>query len=772
MLRAARSYALLQKRPKRPRRARRGESCCHWLLLIAGLAIGAPDSAFAASGYPGGVDDATPGSVSAGGAAIDQFSPEAMTIGPRVQQNETIADVNLADLLNVKLVTATKTERTLERTPANVSIVTKEEIAQWGYTTIAELLQHLAGFYLVDDHITPNVGVRGIAGGLFDESSSIKVLINGTSVAFRATSGNWLGAELVPMSAIERVEVVRGPTSALYGADAFFGVVNIILRAGEKFKGVDAKAGGNANGKHLGYDGDASGGAKVGPVEFMLGARLYREDRSGIVLPDSSPAPSIPAYQQGRTASDLVLESKTGLGRLTYHFDRGSEVSLFGSVASASRGAEFSPWQQLSKGVDSLGHDAGTVIALYQGQAGLSGKLVLSRRLSFEGRAVYFTGGPMAADHIEVGNDLSYVKRQFSYRGVETSLESHWEIVRRLTAVAGAEYVFDDEDLPAGLEILKVPSGGLQAGDALNPTATQRSRKSLTNLGAFAQLLWTPVRRYLDLVGGLRYDHQNIYGSQVSGRLAGTSSPWKPLSLKLIYSSAYKAPSPLLLFATPYRVGDIIGNPDLKPQYVHSVEGQILYTPTKRMRITTGVAYTLVLNRAEFAQQGVNLIARNLARVESLTWENEVLAQLAAHWTSYLRFELVRTRRDIGSQGYLSQLMGSDSVIYPPFLLRAGLSGTAPVVPIRLAVEGILVGPRRASESNTVAHGGEYQLPSYVMLDASLSTEALRFIRGHSTRFMLKGRNLLGAKGPDPGYGGVDYPLAPRTILLTLQQDL
>ena len=56
------------------------------------------------------------------------------------------------------------------------------------------------------------------------------MLIDGHSVAFHSTGGNWLGPELVPLSAIERIEIVRGPASALFGADAFLGVINIKTR--------------------------------------------------------------------------------------------------------------------------------------------------------------------------------------------------------------------------------------------------------------------------------------------------------------------------------------------------------------------------------------------------------------------------------------------------------------------------------------------------------------------------------------------------------------
>ena len=107
-------------------------------------------------------------------------------------------DLDLVKLLNVEVSTATKTAESLDDAPAVITVVTHDDIVRWGYRTVAEVLQHTVGFYLVDDQILPNAGVRGMTGGLGAESGVIKVMIDGRSVAYRTTSGNWLGIELDP----------------------------------------------------------------------------------------------------------------------------------------------------------------------------------------------------------------------------------------------------------------------------------------------------------------------------------------------------------------------------------------------------------------------------------------------------------------------------------------------------------------------------------------------------------------------------------------------
>src|SRR6185436_5111014 len=100
------------------------------------------------------------------------------------------------------VVSTTKSKKTVSEAPAIVNIISREQIAEYGYTSVADVLRHLPGFYIIDDHILPNVAVRGISGGLFAESSIIKVMIDGHAITYRWTSGNWLGPELIPMSAI------------------------------------------------------------------------------------------------------------------------------------------------------------------------------------------------------------------------------------------------------------------------------------------------------------------------------------------------------------------------------------------------------------------------------------------------------------------------------------------------------------------------------------------------------------------------------------------
>lgn len=685
---------------------------------------------------------------------------------------DELAGMGLEELLSVEVVTATKTKTKATVAPAIIAVITKQDIERWGYQSVAEVLQHVVGFYVVDDHVLPNAGVRGMAGGLFGESGTIKVMIDGHSVAFRSTGGNWLGPELVSLSAVERIEIVRGPSSALYGADAFLGVVNIITRRGGSLSGADLRAGAEGSAQRdPGTDLDLAAGARSGDLELFVAMRAHRESRSGLELPDSSPAPRVPEYRlNDLTTRGADHSSEVALARATYHLRESSTLSLVAHHATFDRGSELSPWTHLPYGLDEGGRLHETRISLRQTSVGLVHEAAFGDTAGLTMRGYYVSGRPTSNDRIDIGSEFCAIRRDFGYQGLEGQIEGHFELTEGLGAVLGTEVNVDREQLPSGQQVLMVSTGSSRAGDTIQLGETNDAQELLWNVGAFAQAFFSQLEPHLSVVGGARYDQHSIYGGQFSARVGAVSNPYEPVVVKLLYGSAFLAPSPLLLYGVPYRVGDVVGNPSLEPQRVHTVEGQVSVYPLKVLALSTGLAYSQLFDKAEFVQQGLNRVAQNLSEVSSLSWESEAVLKHEQWVHGYASFELPLTTRELGQVGYQADLMGDKNVIYPKFIVRSGLSGVVPGIPLRPALEFSVVGPRRASEMNILEAGSEYTLPAYSMLDASLATVGLEILDGRQTVLMIKGRNLLDVGGPDPGFAGVDYPLLPRSVLAQVRQ--
>jgi iron complex outermembrane receptor protein len=218
----------------------------------------------------------------------------------------------------------------------------------------------------------------------------------------------------------------------------------------------------------------------------------------------------------------------------------------------------------------------------------------------------------------------------------------------------------------------------------------------------------------------------------------------------------------------------VIGNPGLHPQSVHTVEAEASAHPFKWLAVRTDLAYSVVFDKAEFTPQGVNQVARNVGEVHSLSWETEITASYRDWVKGYVNLDVNKTVRQVGDEGYRARLIGTDNILYPGAQLHAGVAGRIPLprVPLLATVEGSFVGARRASEENILAAGTAYSLPQYFMLGAGVSTIGLKFLSGRETVLSVIARNLLGTTGPDPGFAGIDYPLAPRTILVQVRQQL
>jgi outer membrane receptor for ferrienterochelin and colicins len=129
--------------------------------------------------------------------------------------------------------------------PSSVTIVTADEIERYGYRTLADVLQAVRGFYITNDRNYRYVGARGL-NRPGDYSTRILLLVNGHRVNDNVYDQANVGAEFgIDLAMFERVEVIRGPASSLYGANALFAIVNVVTRTGASLKGgsLDVDAG-------------------------------------------------------------------------------------------------------------------------------------------------------------------------------------------------------------------------------------------------------------------------------------------------------------------------------------------------------------------------------------------------------------------------------------------------------------------------------------------------------------------------------------------------
>lgn len=130
--------------------------------------------------------------------------------------------------VGTEVITASRSLETIAEAPASVSIIPGLEIRAFGYDTLVDALRGTPGLYTTDDRVYPSFGVRGMSL-LGDYGSHVQIQIDGHTM-----NDDWIGSTytsfdlLAGLQPVERIEVVRGPASNLYGTGAMFGVVNLI----------------------------------------------------------------------------------------------------------------------------------------------------------------------------------------------------------------------------------------------------------------------------------------------------------------------------------------------------------------------------------------------------------------------------------------------------------------------------------------------------------------------------------------------------------------
>lgn len=170
--------------------------------------------------------------------AMSLWVPPALASGSR--SGLTGEDLLFQDIPSV--LTASKYEQKVTEAPSSVSIVTAAEIRRYGYRTLADILRSVRGFYTTYDRQNQYLGVRGF-GRPGDANTRILVLLDGARVNNNIFDVAGIGSEFnIDVDLIDRVEIVRGPGSSLYGSNAFFAVVNVITRRGRDLQGVELAA--------------------------------------------------------------------------------------------------------------------------------------------------------------------------------------------------------------------------------------------------------------------------------------------------------------------------------------------------------------------------------------------------------------------------------------------------------------------------------------------------------------------------------------------------
>ncbi len=206
------------------------------------------------------------------GLVIAICAPNASEADNRSIVPADILKMSFEEMMNIKITTAGKKEERVADIPASAVVITRSDIEKYGYRNLEEILENVPGMFVIDDYAgyRKTFGVRGFYSGY---PRNIIFLINGVAQTESLFDYNEMSNFNIPVEAIDRIEVVRGPMSVLYGQGAFFGAINIITNSPEDNTNLVAASLGNGREKAA-----AKVAGTQGDFNYSLSAGLASDD--------------------------------------------------------------------------------------------------------------------------------------------------------------------------------------------------------------------------------------------------------------------------------------------------------------------------------------------------------------------------------------------------------------------------------------------------------------------------------------------------------------
>ena len=446
----------------------------------------------------------------------------------------------LAELPSV--FAASKYDQPLAEAPADVTIVTRAEILRYGWLTLADVLRGVRSFLVTTDRNYAYAGVRGF-GRTGDYNGRILLLVDGHRTNDTLYDQALLGTEgPVDMDLVERVEIVRGAGSSLYGSNAFFGVINLVTRRGRDVGGVEMSL---LGGTQRTYGGRITAGDRVGKEsEYLLSATAARTSGDRSLY--------FPAFQDvnGGIASDddadrwvkALAKWRTGGFSLSAVYDqrtRNVPTAPFNAVFDDGRNQTTDTRAWLEGRYDGVVAGGNLTARAAVDEYRYDGDLVQRR------------------DPDTINQDRS----QATWWSGEITYAR--ELTKDTTLVAGAEAQSDLRNRQENGDRTFLPSGDTYER-FFHATDTTRY------WALYAQVDWQIAAGW-DATIGVRHDHYASFGGVTDPRLALVHRPSADLTFKLIYGQAFRAPNDYELY---YNDGGVSqkASPDLQPERIRSSE--------------------------------------------------------------------------------------------------------------------------------------------------------------------------------------------------------
>jgi len=533
-------------------------------------------------------------------------------------------------LFNVQISSiATGTPTPINKSAAVVSVITEQDILAIGATDLDEILETVPGLHVsrAASTVSPKYVFRGITSTFTPQTL---LLVNGIPLK---NSIHGIGSSVwggMPVKAIKRIEVIRGPGSALYGADAFAGVINIITKSGDDINGTEL-------GGRLGSFDTQSAWLLhgTGNDQWGIGLSLEYSTTDGhreIVAEDAqtswdkvfatnisnAPGPIERRREMVESRLDIRYGQLQLRGGYQGRYNLGTETGI--AQALDPQGS----FRSDRINVD-LTHTADQLVDNWR----------LVNQLSYfhgtqepENNQLLFPAGAFggAFPNGFIGNP-GYQEEQARYTIVANYLgfDDH-----RLTLGSGYQWVdlyevtetknFDATFAPH-------PDGLVDVSDTDEVWLPEVDR---TNAHAFIQDEWQFTDHW-QLTSGIRYDHFSDFGDTINPRLALVWEATRNITTKLIYGSAFRAPNFIEQYAQANPVAK--GNSELEPETIDTYELVFDHRPDKHWNYSVNLFYYEIEDFITFIPEPSGItVAQNIVSRKGLGGEFELSYKVSSEW--------------------------------------------------------------------------------------------------------------------------------------------
>jgi iron complex outermembrane receptor protein len=634
-------------------------------------------------------------------------------------------DLSLESILDVKVVTVARHEQGLLDAPNAVTVIRAEEIRAFGYQTVAEAVRGLAGIHVTDDRNYEYVGIRGFAPP-GDYNSRILVLVDGHALNDILWSYAGLGTDqVVDLSIVDRIEILRGPGSALYGTAAIFGIINIITRRPGEARQTDFAATAGSYGRFQGVI--STRGPSGSGVRTLISTSMMDLDGPDLYYPEF----------HAKGGDGWIRDLDGDRYRRFFGSAYAGPLAVRAVFSSREKDIPTAPWGTIIGDRETVSTDQVAFVDAVVERP-------LHPRLGATGRAyvhsaLYLGTWPRIPED-STGARERYVDSERN-EGLSLGMEGRldWQPHPRHRILAGAEARRDHYSLRF---VSSAPASGYRE--------TTLELHKWSNLHSAYLQEEAQVSRRVAATLGCHYDSYPTFGGKLTPRLGLVVEVTKTGRLKGLYGEGFKSPS----YGEYIYVDDNtqIANPELQPERLRSVEviAEQTWSPTSWSRLSAHAGKVSDLIELTGVGDGV-VQYQNAGRASLRGLELETRLRVAGgpDLTAQVTRQEVRT---LDPHEWASNS--------PRWLAGLTLRHRLGSPRGAIALEARYVGARRG------LHEGA-EIPAYAVVDANLILP----LRAHVWALALKVRNLGDHRHSDPG--SEEHPMAfipqnGRTWLLSL----